>query len=99
VASFPPRRWAASPVPIPPQIWAVLAFLGAMVFVLLSNIVAPRGEFAAGIYSLGVTGILLGGVMFFLFSLILFFGPHPIDHLGDARDTGKGRRRTRKRSR
>ncbi len=83
VATFPSRRRAASPVAIRPPIWAGLAFLGVMDLILLSNIVGRWGEFSTGVYCLGVTGILFGCILFFLFSLILFFGPHPIDHQVD----------------
>lgn len=99
IVSFPSRRHAASPIAIRPSIWAGLAFFGIVDLVLLSNIIGPWGEFSAGVYCLGVTGILLAGIMFFLFALILFFGPHPIDGLDEQPAPEKARRRVRRRGR
>jgi hypothetical protein len=95
VVSFPARRHHASPIPIPPPIWAALAFLSVMDLILLSNVVRPPGENGVAIYALAVTGILLGGVMLFLFSLILFFGPRPIDRADKRQQPGKRRRQGR----
>jgi hypothetical protein len=99
VASFPSRRRAASPIAIPSAIWVVLAFLGVMDLTLLSNVVGPRDKFGVGIYSLGVTGVLLAGIILFLFSLIFIFGPRPVDHFDDTHQPGKGCRRARRQSR
>jgi hypothetical protein len=99
VVSFPSRRHAASPIPIPQPIWAALVFLSVVDLVLLSNVIRPPGEIGNAIYALDVTGILLGGVMLFLFSLILFFGPRPIDRIEEREQPGKGRTRARRRGR
>jgi hypothetical protein len=66
--TFPQRRQATNPTPLPVP---VIAFVVAMVLVavaLAANVIAVPVEHLPGIYAVGVTAILVGAAMLFLFA-------------------------------
>jgi len=76
--TYPKRRIAASPVVVPPLVWALIGILGLGDVALIANAAAPWGDNSVVLYAGGVSSILFVAAMLFLAGLWFLIANEPL---------------------
>ena len=71
--TFPRRRRAAKPTPLPLQVVTFCAAMDLVALVLAANAVAGPVESLQGVYAASITAILIGAAMLFLFAFVHWY--------------------------
>jgi len=66
--TFPPRRWATNPGPLPIFVIISVAAMGLIVLALAANAIAMPVAHLPGVYAAAVTTIFVDAAMWFLFA-------------------------------
>jgi hypothetical protein len=71
--TFPRRRHAANPTPLPLQVIVFSAAMDIAALALAPNAIVVPIERLAGVYAAAVTAILIGAGMLFLFTFVYWY--------------------------
>ncbi len=71
--TFPRRRHAVNPRPLPLQVVMFLLAMDMVALALAANAIVIRGELLAALYAAAVTAILIGAGWLFLFTIVHWY--------------------------
>jgi membrane associated rhomboid family serine protease len=71
--TFPRRRLATNPTPLPIPVIIFVAAMGLIALALAANAITMPGERLPGVYAAAVTAILIGAAMLFLFTFVHWY--------------------------
>jgi len=71
--TFPRRRHAAKPTPLPMQVVIFCAAMDIVALALAANAIVVPVERLAGVYAASVTAVLIGAAMLFLFAFVHWY--------------------------
>ena len=71
--TFPRRRKATKPTPLPIQVITFCAAMDLVAFALAANAIAVPVERLPGVYAASVTAILIGAALLFLFAFVHWY--------------------------
>jgi high-affinity nickel permease len=71
--TFPRRRLAVNPTRLPLQVVIFLLGMNIAALALAANALAGHGELLAGVYATGMTTILVGAGLLFLFAFVYWY--------------------------